>query len=62
MTNKQNKQNKKRKTRNTRYEGFDLIEGTSGIILNGLFIKKDKSELIISTAWKGDFHFRPINT
>ena len=39
---------------------FDLVKGTTGIILNGVYIKKDKSELIISMAWGKDLYFRPL--
>ena len=49
------------KKKKEKFKGFELIKGTSGIILDGLYIKKNRSELIVSTAWKGNFHFRPIS-
>lgn len=48
------------KKKKNKYPDFNYIDGTAGIILNGLYIKKDKSEIIISLAWGGDYHFRPL--
>ncbi|MBI4029480.1 MAG: hypothetical protein HY376_03910, partial [Candidatus Blackburnbacteria bacterium] len=31
---------------------------TTGIILNGVYIKDDFSEIIVSMAWVGDLHFK----
>ncbi len=49
-----------KKKRKEKYIDFDLIPNTAGIITNGIYIKKDKSELIISLAWGGDYHFKPM--
>ena len=49
-----------RKKKKRRYEGFDLIPKTSGKISNGVYISKDKSELIISFAWGCSLRFRPL--
>ena len=42
------------------YPDFDLVPETSGVISNGVYIKKDKSELIVAFAWGRNLHFRPL--
>jgi len=42
-----------------KYPNFNLITNTTGIILNGVYVKEDFSELIISMAWGRDLHFKP---
>lgn len=42
-----------------RYTGFNLVENTTGVILNGIYVKDDFSEIIVSLAWGGDLHFKP---
>jgi hypothetical protein len=41
---------------------FHFIKGTAGIILDGIFVKNDGSEIIIRSAFFGDkyLHFRPL--
>ena len=43
-----------------KFPDFDLIPDTAGVVLNGLYLKKDKSELIVDTAWSGTFYFKPL--
>lgn len=42
-----------------KFEGFSLVENTSGVILNGVYVKDDFSEIIINMAWGGMLHFKP---
>jgi len=49
-----------KKPKKTHLKDFELIPNTAGVILNGIYIKKDKSELIIQMAWGGTLHFRPL--
>ena len=38
-----------------------LVSNTAGVILGGIWIKNDNSELKIQIAWKDEFlHFRPL--
>jgi len=41
---------------------FHLIKGTSGVILDGIFVKNNGSELIIRSAFFSEkyLHFRPL--
>jgi len=50
------------KLKKRKHNGFNLVKGTSGIILNGIYIKEDKSELIIDSSFWGDknLHFKPL--
>jgi hypothetical protein len=41
--------------------GFRLIPDSSGIILNGIYVKDDNSEIIIKSAFGGQWHFKPLN-
>ena len=50
---------KKNKRGSEKYKGFKLVENTTGIILNGVYVKDDFSEIIISMAWGGDIKFKP---
>lgn len=45
-----------------KYEGFHLVDKTSGVIINGIYIKDDSSELIIDSSFWGDnhLHFKPL--
>ena len=43
-----------------RFPDFDLVPHSSGIILDSIWIKKDKSEIIIVSAFGGQWHFRPL--
>lgn len=54
MKTLQKKNKKKRK-----YPNFNLVENTTGILLNGVYVKDDFSEIIVSMAWGGDLHFKP---
>ncbi|MBI4029165.1 MAG: hypothetical protein HY376_02265 [Candidatus Blackburnbacteria bacterium] len=47
------------KQKKQKYPHFNLVENTTGIILNGVYIKDDFSEIIVSMAWGGDLHFKP---
>jgi hypothetical protein len=49
-----------RKIKNERLQDFRLIPNSSGIILNGIYVKKDNSEIIIRSAFGGEWHFRPL--
>ena len=51
-----------KKKRNPKYEGFHLVENTPGVIINGIWVKDDGSEIIISSSfWGGkDLRFRPL--
>lgn len=49
--------NRKKKTK---YKGFNLVKGTAGILLDGIYLKEDNSEIIVSLAWGGIFHFKPV--
>lgn len=50
----------KTKTKKRKFEGFNLIEKTAGKICNGVYLKEDKSEVIICFAWGEHLHFRPL--
>jgi len=43
-------------------EGFHLIDGTSGVILDGIWVKDDGSEIIIRSAFFSEryLHFRQL--
>lgn len=41
-------------------KNFHLIPHTAGIILNGIYVKNDNSELIIKSAFGGQWSFRPL--
>lgn len=45
---------------NQKYMGFHLIDNTSGKISNGIYVKDDGREVIISFAWGKSLHFRPL--
>ncbi len=47
--------------RKSRFPDFDLIPNSSGIILDSIWLKKDKSEIIIVSAFGGQWHFRPLS-
>lgn len=40
---------------------FSLVKETSGKICSGVYIKKDKSEVIIRFAWGKYLHFKKLN-
>lgn len=51
----------KRKTiKKRRFIGFRLVPDSSGIILDSMWIKEDGSEIIIVSAFGGQWHFRPL--
>ena len=52
---------RKKKKRKEYLKDFDLVPDTAGKICNGVYIKKDGSEIIIQFAWGGRLHYRPIN-
>ena len=52
--------NKKEKKRDPKLVGFHLMPNSSGIILNGIFVKDDNSEIIIKSAFGGQWVFRPL--
>jgi|GEM_PF-7083642 hypothetical protein len=39
-------------------KGFELLPKSSGIILNGIYLKEDRTEVIVQCAWGGNFHFK----
>lgn len=48
--------------KNPALEDFKLIDGTSGTLCGGIWIKSDGSELKIKIAWKDGFlHFKPLD-
>jgi len=53
-----------KKKKNPKYKGFHLIDKTAGVILNGIWIKDDGSELIIESSFWGDknLHFKPLKS
>ena len=36
-----------------------LVPHTAGVIMNGIFVKDNGSEVIIKSAFGGQWHFRP---
>jgi len=51
----------KRKSKNPELKDFRLIPKTAGVILGGIWIKNDNSELKIKIAWLDGFYsFRPL--
>lgn len=49
-----------KKIRDPLLEDFRLIPNSAGIILNGIFVKEDNSEIIIKSAFGGQWHFKPL--
>ena len=47
-----------KKIKKKELKDFDLIDKTAGKICNGVYIKKDKTEIIIQFAWGDDLHYR----
>ncbi len=43
-----------------RFPNFRLIPNTSGVILDSIWVKDDNSEIIIVSAFGGQWHFRPL--
>lgn len=56
----ENQQKKMKKIRDPQLKDFRLIPHTAGIIMNGIFVKKDNSEIIIKSAFGGQWTFRPL--
>ncbi len=51
---------KKTKIRGSeKYPGYTLTPNSSGIILNGIYVKEDNSEIIIESAFGGRWIFKP---
>lgn len=50
----------KKRIKNPALIGFHLVEGTAGVISNGVYVKDDGSEVKIRFAWGKDLHFRPL--
>lgn len=49
------------KPKPNRRKGYHLVEGTTGVILDSIWVKDDGSELRIKIAWKDDdLVFRPL--
>lgn len=51
---------KRDKKRDPQLLDFHLVPHSSGIITNGIFVKNDGSEVIIKSAYGGQWHFRPL--
>lgn len=51
---------KKKRKRNPTLEGFHLIPDSTGIILDSIWVKDDNSEIIIRSAFGGQWTFRPL--
>jgi len=49
-----------KKTKTKRFPDFRLIPDSLGIILDSMWIKNDNSELIIVSAFGGQWHFKPL--
>ena len=49
-----------KKKRNPTLAGFKLVPSSSGIILDSIWIKEDNTEIIIKSAFGGQWHFRPL--
>ena len=47
----------KKQTKKKIMDGYDLIPNTAGVICNGLFIRKDKQEIVIKFAWGKNYRF-----
>lgn len=43
-----------------RFPDFHLVPNSSGIILDSIWVKNDNSEVIIVSAFGGQWHFRPL--
>jgi len=44
-----------------KYPDYDLVPATTGIIIDGVYLRKDKQAIIISFAWGEDLRFRPVD-
>ena len=51
---------KMKKKRNPALKDFHLIPHSSGIILDSIWVKDDNSEIIIKSAFGGQWNFRPL--
>ena len=51
-----------KKQRREELKDFHLIDHTSGVIIDGIWVKNDGSELIIRSGFFGDkfLHFKPL--
>lgn len=56
------------KKKNKRFPDFDLVPNSSGIILDSsgiildsIWIKKDKSEIIIVSVFGGEWHYKQLS-
>ena len=49
-----------KKKRNPKLKDFHLVEGSTGIILDSIWVKDDNSEIIIRSAFGGQWQFRPL--
>lgn len=45
----------------TRYKGYDLVPDTTGKIVDSIWIREDKRELIVRFAWGKALHFKPLD-
>ena len=48
------------KQKKKRFPDFDLVPNSSGIILDSIWLKKDKSEIIVVSAFGGRWHFKQL--
>jgi len=51
---------KKKKIKTPRFPDFHLIPNSPGIILDSIWVKNDNSEMIVVSAFGGQWHFRPL--
>ena len=51
-----------KKKRNPTLTGFKLVPHSSGIILDSIWVKEDNSEVIIKSAFGGQWHFKPLKS
>ena len=49
-----------KKIKDPQLKDFRLIPNSAGIILNGIFVKDDNSEIIIKSAFGGQWHYKPL--
>lgn len=54
------KKKHQKKIKDPELKDFHLVPDSTGIITNGIFVKDDGSEVIIKSAFGGQWHFKPL--
>jgi len=49
-----------KKKKAPRFPDFHLVPDSSGIILDSIWVKNDGAEVIIVSAFGGQWHFKPL--